>query len=260
MSSNPIIIHLNKYLTFLSLLVFKSRKRRRNVSLHKKNIAKENVERGRYHVTKRGREVAEKVFKPQTVCNCKQQCSAKINEVQQNLIFMNYYKICEWSQKTMFIRAHVTMTNVKTKKSQLYPIFAAKNRNINCEYSLDDGDGISQRVCRNFFINCVLQVSSARIHSAMKTKRKNPSATERRGTQPSANKTKEDQELAVKQFIESIPAYESHYGRSSSEKKYLQSNLNIISLYREYVTVMDSNQRPTVSENIFRTIFNTQFN
>lgn len=38
----------------------------------------------------------------------------------------------------------------------------------------------------------------------------------------------------VKQFILSIPSYESHYSRRHSEKRYLPSFHTISSLYQEY--------------------------
>lgn len=240
-------------------LVPKSRKRIRRIHSHKRNLDKENVEHGRFHITKSGKNIPEKTFKPQNICKCSKLCATKIDETQQRHIFDTYYKQCNWTQKTLFIRSCVKTKNVQTKKSQLYPIIAAKNREKTCVYFLIDDHDISQTVCRDFFMNCI-QVTSGRIHPAINTARKNPSAKERRGTQPSANKTKEEDKLAVRQFIESIPAYESHYGRSSTEKKYLNPNLNIITLYREYESVMRFRQRNPVSLHIFRTIFNTEFN
>lgn len=151
--------------------------------------------------------------------------------------------------------------DVKTKKWAFLPILMQKNRDISCEYSFVDSNGVAQTVSRKFFITC-LQVTPSRIYSALKTINTNPACKEQRGTHPSVKKTPTDDFEAVKRYIESIPAYESHYGRSNSQKKYLSSNLNIITLYRkyEYVERMQFQQRKYVSEHMFRQIFNTEFN
>lgn len=145
------------------------------------------------------------------------------------------------------------------KRSVLFPILATKIRNLKLDYSFIDSNGISQLVCRDFFLKC-LQVTSSRVHYALKNANKNPSAKDNRGHFPSMNKTKEADENIVKEFIGSIPCYESHYCREKTNKKYLQPDLNIIKLYREYKTLMEFRHLPSVSENIFRKIFNTEFN
>lgn len=240
----------------------KARKRVRRPHWHKKTIAKEMVERGIAHTSKTGKEIHGKSFKPQTACQCNRHCPTKIDISRQGCIFDTYYNKFNWSQKTTFIRESIKVTEVKKKQLTLFPIFALKNRNINCEYSFRDTEGVTQIVCRNFFLNC-LQVTSTRVHSALKTAIKNPCAIENRGRHPSIKKTPQENMALVKSFIDSIPCYESHYGRSNSQKKYLPQGLSLIGLYREYKNQMSLNEehkRKIVSENIFRHIFNTEYN
>lgn len=239
----------------------RSRKRLRKPHMHKKAIAKQNVEKGRERITKSGRKIAGKTFQSQAICICSRECPIKIlvDVIRQKEIFDAYYNDASWSQKTLLIQSSVKTKNVQRKRSDIFPIMPMKKRNVTCEYNLLDSAGNVQQVCRNFFMNC-LQVSMTRIHSALNMAKTNPSARENRGRTAPANKTTEDMKSTVIKFIESIPAYQSHYGRAKSQKKYLHHNLNIVKLYREYKRVMEFRQQNSVSEYVFRGIFNTEFN
>lgn len=65
---------------------------------------------------------------------------------------------------------------------------------------------------------------------------------------------------SVKRFIRRLPAYHSHYGATKSGKKFLNPNLTIIRLYREYKIVCKFKKKKPVSQWKFREIFNTKFN
>lgn len=217
-----------------------SRKRIRNYHSHKSFIAKEKVERGLERVTKKSKKVIRaKVFNAQIICKCldskkkKLSCSHKIGVVRQQEIFDSYYKQMSWMQKTLFIRGHVKRQPVKTKKTLDYPLLQLKSRNFNHLYTLSDEHGIEHEVCRDFFINC-LQITTYRIYNALNTREKNPAASEARGKCTSINKTSDFIHQEVVNFIDRIPKYESHYGRSSTQRKYLHHSLNLAILYNEY--------------------------
>lgn len=105
-----------------------------------------------------------------------------------------------------------------------------------------------------------LQISNHRVIDAIKSEEKNPSASEKRGRSAPANKTKEIEKDGVRQFIDSIPKYESHYGRSDSKKKYLHHSLNLSKLYSEYKESHEMRNQTFVSFHIFCEIFNTEYN
>lgn len=222
------------------------------------------VERGLEHSTKK-KIIPGKTFNPQFACKCvnnkksNMNCAKKINVARQEHIFNTYHNEMLWTQKTMFIRGHVKQQSVKTRKSASFPIVALKNRKFNLVYSLTDIHGYQQTVCRNFFLEC-LQISKNRVLDAVKSEEKNPSASEKRGKGASRNKTKEMDKDGVRQFIDSIPKYESHYGRSDSEKKYLHHSLNMSKLYSEYKESREMTNQTFVSNHIFREIFNTEYN
>lgn len=161
----------------------------------------------------------------------------------------------------MHIRSWVTRKPVKEKRHALCPIVPIKKRDFSYEYSFKDCQGVTQKVCRQFFLDCV-QITPSRVHTAMNTSVSNPNAVDRRGRLPSKNKTSENATNEVINFIKLFPKYESHYGRSSSQKQYLHHNLNIKKLYDEYKKACELKNPKInpVSSYIFREIFNTKFN
>lgn len=167
------------------------RKRMRKYSAHKSYLAKDRVERGLERVTKRGRIISAKVFKPQIICKCldnkkqKLSCSLKIDVVRQEEKFKSYQDM-KWSQKTFFLRNCVKRTSVKAKKCN-FSIDVAQKK-FNHVYTLIDANGAKQEVCREFFINC-LQVTSNRIFNALKSIQSNAAAVDMRGKGVSGNKT-----------------------------------------------------------------------
>lgn len=208
---------------------------------------------------KSGQIIVGKSFQMQVICRCKNKCSQKIGLDRQLEIFTTYYDFSNWMNKTIFIRGSVSRDKVKNKESVLQPIAPLKHKDFSYKYKLKDSDGIEHQVCKHFFLKC-LQISSARVYRAIHSAIKNPSAIDKRGKQTPANKTPETDKQYLNKFIKKFPAYESHYGRRKSSKKYLASNLNIIRMYREYVLKCEFSNRTPLTEHMFRTIFNTEHN
>lgn len=243
--------------------IVSTRKRLKRFQTRKSFIAKQRVERGHEHVTKKKQKlIPQKVFKPQTKCKCtgkkESDCPQKITIARQEQIFSIYYQEMCWSQKTPFIRSSVKRQPVKSKKSLLYALVPLKRRDFSHIYSLKGEDGVENEVCRDFYLNCI-QVTPNRIFNALQSHDSNAGAVEHRG-KSSKNKTSEFHHQAVKNFIERIPKYESHYGRSQSQRQYLHHSLNLVILYKEYKGSCDVKKGECVSEHIFRQIFNTEYN
>lgn len=251
-------LYFNFYYCFIQA-VRQSRKRKRNPHLHKRNILKRLVEQGKEHQTRSRKIIAAKTFIPQPNCKCRLKCSDKIPTVHQKEIYDFFYSKSSWTQKTLFIRANVQRHLVKKKKSQGNPIIPIKNRQFCTTYTLPDKDGLSTKVCRTFFQKC-LNVTESRIARALDSKTKNPTACEKRGCGPPANKTPIQSKNEVMNFISQLPSYESHYGRTKTSRKYLHPHLNLSILYREYRKMSTDKNLIPVSDHIFRDIFNHEFN
>lgn len=210
----------------------KSRKRTRNIENHKAYQQKLCVQKGLQHTTKSGHVINAKIFQEQTECgNCKKQCWEKIETIRQKEIFETFYGLENWSKKTLFLRSNVkslpSKENVKSVKC------SAKRTKY--KYYLTDKNGKHEEVCHTFFLRC-FQISQSKLNNALKSIVTNESATDRRGKFPT-RKTKANQLKFVKRFIRKFPRYQSHYGASKTKRKYLNPELNIVRLYREYKLV-----------------------
>lgn len=98
------------------------------------------------------------------------------------------------------------------------------------------------------------------MYSALNSIVKNPSTTENRGKAAPKNKTSEADRNIVRAFIDSIPQYESHYGRVNSQRKYLNYTLTMRKLYNKYKEERAFKNLNFVSYHIFRQIFKNDFN
>lgn len=101
------------------------------------------------------------------------------------------------------------------------------------------------------------------MHRATNSKILNPTAVDRRGGYRNKNRyTIVNDILYLKAYINKFPRYRSHYqpSKSNSNAEYLPPTWNIMRMYREYRLICCANKRRTLSEWMFRNVFNTQFN
>lgn len=246
-------------LSFKAVANTRSRKRSVKTETHKRVVKKKLIERGKAHTTRKGRTIADKIFKPQTICDCKNSCALHIDDLRQREIFDHYYGSSTWSSKTHFIRTNVRRDACKHKRFESNPICPLKSRNYSTEFTLSSTNGSRHKVCRKFFMN-LLQVSAKRIQHALCSELKNPNAIDLRGKTSSKNKTNARDMQFLKDFIGRFPRYESHYRRSHTDKMYLAPHLTIAKMYREYRLVCEFQGRVCLSEFIFRRTFNYDFN
>ena len=100
-----------------------------------------------------------------------------------------------------------------------------------------------------------LAIDSARIHRALK-KQQEGSLSDRRGKHTPHNKLPDEDLEYAREYILSFPQYESHYTRSHSDKKYLNSDLNIAMMHRMYKEHCKDSQYRPLSITMFTGIFN----
>lgn len=234
-----------------------SRKRTRNPTSHLAHIKKQKVQKGEEHQTSSGKIVKGKVFQAQVTCKCSRKCPQHINSDRQEEIFNCFYNLENWTQKTLFLR---TLSKTERVKENLNAIINLKKRNTHTQYYLSDKTEMQQKVCMIFVLNC-LQINRSRMFYAINTVTANENAKETRGIFPN-RKTNENDIAFVKNFINSLPTYESHYSNKSihSNKKYLSPFLTIKRIYSEYCLKSKFKRKKPVSQWKFRHIFNTEFN
>ena len=65
---------------------------------------------------------------------------------------------------------------------------------------------------------------------------------------------------SVRKHIQSIPRIDSHFCRKSTNKEYIQENLNMTILYEKYCGKCVSDNVIPAKKSMYRSIFNTEFN
>lgn len=153
----------------------------------------------------------------------------------------------------MYLRS---LTKRHDIKENLNPIInLSKKNHATNEYFLTNERGIYHRVCRSFLLKC-LNVSASALCRSIKSVITNEACIDKRGCFPT-RKTNRNDIAFLKTFIAKFPTYESHYTNKCSNKKYLDPQLNIRRMFREYKTLCEFERRKTLSEWVFRKVFNT---
>ncbi|GAB0098363.1 hypothetical protein DMENIID0001_140850 [Sergentomyia squamirostris] len=142
---------------------------------------------------------------------------------------------------------------------QNLPIICEKRKRKTYEYMLKSDDGISHKVCLNFLKTC-LQISRTKASHAIKSASTNPNAIDLRGRHRPGNKTPEHIRNFAKDFIDSIPAFESNYSREKSKKKYLKPGVTIEELYKQYVKLCQESNTKSLHKKVFNTLLNSDYN
>lgn len=235
----------------------RSRKRTRNPQNDKEMKQKRLVQHGDEHVSKSGSIIKRKEFHVQERCKCKRNCAETIDVTRQKEIFQQFYQFENWSKKQIFLWS---LLKSSITKSKLIPIIPLRRKMCTYSYYLSDVHGKTHQVCLHFLTNC-LQINKSTVKRAADRMISNPNAVEKRGQ--FRNKFKIVADISyLKSFMKKFPCHQSHYGPSKSNSivKYLNPNLNIIKMYREYCLLSKVMKRKVLSEWMFRNIFNTQFN
>lgn len=94
-------------------------------------------------------------------------------------------------------------------EEKFLPIIPLQKREIKTEYKLVDGQGVSYKVCKKFFLG-LYRVSLSRVYRAIKSSISNPCASERPERSTSPNKTSARARNGVQWFINKISKCESH--------------------------------------------------
>nr|CAH7712403.1 unnamed protein product [Callosobruchus chinensis] len=112
------------------------------------------------------------------------------------------------------------------------------------------------RVCRSF-LSAVFNVKKGRLRSVARTLSLGNVPKETRGGRRLSN-INETKKQNVRDFLNRLPACESHYNRQKSKRVYLAADLNIATLHRMYNTESQSDLHVTLS--MFKRLFYSEFN
>ena len=153
-----------------------------------------------------------------------------------------------YDEKRMFLRQQVTRIEKKRKT-----IKENSRRNNTLEYYIPTDDKNFQ-VCKAFFF-AALCIKERTVMYNLKT---DIGFVDKRG-KSSHTKFTEDKNV-IREHIKSYSAVELHYCRSNSQRMYLDKQLSVKQMYREYCGMCKVNDVKTEKWWLYNETFNSEFN
>lgn len=223
---------------------------------HKTKLRKFMRNSGQEYVTKKGKIVKAKVFENKD-CGCSKRCLSKITSEERQKCFDKFWKMGNFSKQNAYLSGLVTREAVKQHR----PRANCKNRGpkgVTYQYRINVGR-ISRQVCKVYFLDTFM-VSNGRLARALrKEENEREPGEDLRGKKTPANKTSEENLSRVRDHISKFPHYDSHH-TLNTKGKFLRADLNVKKMYRMYLEECEFKNVTFVKENIYRTVFNTEFN
>lgn len=173
-----------------------------------------------------------------------------MTDVEREAVHSGFWCLNSSNERANYIISH---TAKQTKRRKV--IAPQLQRGENIKYFLPRSDGAKLEVCKVFFLRtlCIsdkmVSYNLARSVNGVKPSTVRP---------PPSNKISEDAIQSVEDHIKSFSVVESHYCRSTTHRRYLQSDLNKTKMYNMYLESAYSHQ--AVRQHLYGRIFDEQFN
>ena len=235
------------------------RKRKRDESNWKRNIAKRRRNLGKSYTTKTRKEKPAREIKDGCGDNCRYRCKKKFGSKERETLFHGYWKLGDINMQRQFL------TKYAIKKPKTLSTGSSKQRKASIMWTLpsqlQDGVTAPVKVCKTFFLH-TLNISDRMVSVVHEKASSIGTCTEdkrgRHNNRP--NRTTENQKTKVRQHISSFKTVESHYCRKDSNKFYLPAELNVCKMHNMYQQICRAEFIEPVSLPIYRRIFDYEFN
>ena len=227
----------------------RGRKRQRDPENWQRNIRQKRRNEGLEYVSCRGKVVGARAVKDVDCGKCKFNCSANFSSEVRREIFSVFWGLGDHNRRTDFIANHCTRSETTRRQKQDQP----SRRNYSISYYLTNNSQ-RLRVCKDFFLK-TLDIGHDTVYVALNNNTQFGAVlSNERVHKIPGNKFSDETQRVIK-HIGSFPTMESHYARSQTNKKFLDSSLNVRKMYELYVQQCNDDQIKPVSETYYRHIF-----
>lgn len=195
-------------------------------------------------------------FKKNCVEKCKFKCGITISQTEREALFKAYYKMNQ-NEKSHFILNTISKNPTerpKNKNQESYKKFSFK-------YFFNVGTNRVQ-VCKKFYLGTI-NISQKPVYNVHKNKdslTNTPKLDGRGKRAKSLRNLSEDVKNTVRTHIKSFPVVESHYCRATTNRTYLESNLNLVKMYKLYKEMCHEQNEEPVKLSMYMHIFVSEFN
>ena len=185
---------------------------------------------GKSYTTASGKLVPARKQSPLMPCRLK--CSERFNDEDLLKIFIEYWDLGSVDSRRNYLATLITPKNPSRTRQRDEGGENIRVRDVTYEHALE----IRMKrhpICQRCFLR-VFGETKKFLELLQKKKKETASGVirgDRRGTTPNPRRTKEEELSKIDDHIKSFPAYESHYSRAHSTKKYLPSTLTLAKMY-----------------------------
>jgi hypothetical protein len=191
-------------------------------------------------------------------CTCKRNCMAKILIEQQGMLIDHFNKLPTRNEQNAVLCGQIRLVPVahhRIRKDTGVP------NNSSYKYVVPivrDGGASEQFVCHSAFIS-LYGITNRRVQTLKKSLLvKGVAPVDMRGRHKNRPHTTSDADRKnVIDHISSFVGRKAHYSRGQPSRLYLSENLNVVQMYKLFKEKYPNSK---VSVDIYRLIFNTQFN
>ncbi|XP_066968472.1 uncharacterized protein [Macrobrachium rosenbergii] len=191
---------------------------------------KECRQTGKSYTTASGKLVSARKQSPLKQCRLK--CSERFNDEDLQILFIEYWNLGSVDSRRNYLATLITPKNPLRTRLRDGGGENIRVRDVTYEYALE----IQMKrhpICQKYFLR-VFGETKKFLEVLQKKKKETASGVsrgDRRGTTPNPRRIKEEELSKIDDHIKSFPAYESHYSRAHSSKKYLSSTLTLAKMY-----------------------------
>jgi len=185
---------------------------------------------------------------------CRAKCNPKIDDDLREKLFASYWSINNFNRRAAYISSCIHNTDTKTTRKRRNTPEKQKNRNKTFHYFIPKyGNSIS--VCKSCFLK-IFGETKKFVSNVCTQKLSSPiskTSPDKRGKASPLNKITPDNITLVKQHLNNLPTYESHYCRKGTSKKYLPPYFTLRAAYNEYIKTVETPVIRTIYEKYFKT-------
>ena len=182
---------------------------------------------GESYVTMKGEVVPARSVKH--LKDCKRKCHLHISYTSQQQVFKEYWSLGTYEKRVNFITSMISVHEKKRTRNKN----KTKLRKLSVTYYLNE-DLCKTVVCKKCFLDTLDETEAfeKNIVNKMWNEVIMMPSLDRRGKKSPLNKSSSEKIKEIENHIQQFPAYESHYTRSHTSKKYLPVGLNVALMHR----------------------------
>uniref|UniRef100_A0A6P7FF42 Uncharacterized protein LOC114328740 n=1 Tax=Diabrotica virgifera virgifera TaxID=50390 RepID=A0A6P7FF42_DIAVI len=209
----------------LECVTVASKKRVLNTLKWKKTIRKDSKNRGLTYINTKNNEVGEKTEPKEVSCKCQFSCTCITLDCRKKL-FRNFWDIGNYNEQQIYLKNFIRVCLVNRRRHGSYDDATQSRRQRTYKYILIIRGMSEVQVCKKTFCE-PFGVSGRRVQIlAEKIGCDDESLKDKRGGKRQRREPEWKEKII--NYISSIPAQESHYGRSDApNRKYLPTELNV---------------------------------